>query len=89
MVKAMAKRTYYCKPCESIVQKIVDDIDALILCQKCLVAMIIKPPEVSTVVKEVIDNGFQVRRVEQIADAGDLFKEHADKHNKKKNDDEL
>ncbi len=85
----MAKRTYFCFECTLTRQKLVEDVDTVILCPCCFVAMKLKDPTISMVVKEIIDNGFQVRRVEQIANAGDLFQERADEATKKKNTDEL
>ncbi len=85
----MAKRTYYCKECDLSFQKLVDNVVDIIRCGGCDSEMELKIGIVSTVVKEVIDNGFQVRRVEQIANAPELFQERADNANKKKNTDEL
>lgn len=68
---------YNCSECHKEVKKILTPEQSKNeqKCKKCNSTLLRAESDVSMVVKEVIDNGLQPRKVEQIANAPDLLKE--------------
>ena len=88
----MAKRTFHCNSCLKTYQRLIDLIDGKVpevACKVCFTLMELQLPNIKADVKEIIDNGFQSRRVERYDNSEELFKERELNARVKKHTDEL
>ena len=86
----MALFTFRCPTCKVLVKRILTPLKAKepLFCKADNTQLVREFQEVSSIVKEVIDNGLQTRKVEQFANAPELLqeREEAVRELKKKND---
>lgn len=87
----MALFTFRCPTCKVLVKRILTPEKAKdpLFCKEDNTQLAREFQEVSSVVKEVIDNGLQVRKVEQYADAPKLLQEREQAVRDLKNKNEL
>ncbi len=82
---------FICPQCGFKLKKILSPEQSKVpfFCEKDRTSMARDPQSPTTMVKEVIDNGLQAKRVEQYANSQELFQEREDNARADKNKNEL